>query len=346
MPAPASAAFPENPVPANPVVVRVWRGGAVESVHRGTWCLVDDTGTVLAGAGAYDAAYYARSSVKALQALPLFETGAAERFALTEEEIALAVASHSGEPRHTEVVARLLERLDLGVRHLRCGAHPPTDDATRAALRERGEAPSALHNNCSGKHAGFLALAKQLGAPLERYLEPDSEGQRLVRAAIAELCGVSASSLEPAIDGCSAPTHRVPLRALATAFARVANPDGLPASRAEAFRRITAAAARHPDLVGGTSKRIDSDLLAATRGRLFPKIGAESIHVVGVVGARRGLALKIDDGSPRALPVLLTALLERLDLASASELDVLGSYRADVMCNHAGLEVGRIEAIV
>ena len=341
MPVPSHERHPENPV-----VVRVWRGGAVESVHRGAWCLVDDAGTVLAGAGAHDAAYFARSSVKSLQALPLFETGAAERFGLTEEEIALAVASHSGEPCHTEIVGRALERLDLGVRHLRCGAHPPTDDAARAALRTRGEAPSALHNNCSGKHTGFLALAKHLGQPLERYLEPDGEAQRLVRAAIASMAGVSEASLVPAIDGCSAPTYRLPLRALATAFARVANPEGLSPQRAAAFRRITGAAARHPVLVGGSSKRIDTDVLVASGGRLFPKIGAESIHAVGVVGARRGLALKIDDGGVRALPVLLVALLERLELARATELAALEGWRGQLLRNHAGLEVGRVEAVV
>jgi len=344
--APAPSA-PDSAFPENPVVVRVWRGRSVESVHRGAWCLVDSAGTVLDGAGAHDAPFFVRSSVKSIQALPLFESGAAERFAFRDEEVALAIASHSGEPCHTEVVHRTLERLGLGVRHLRCGAHAPTDDAAREVLRARGEPATVLHNNCSGKHAGFLALAKHLGAPAEAYLEPDSEGQRLVRAALAEIAGVPESTLVPGIDGCSAPTYRLPLSALALAFARVANPDGLGAERARHFRRMTAAAARHPVLVGGSVKRIDTELLRASGGRLFAKIGAEAVHAIGVVGGDRALAVKIDDGGARALHALVVGLLGHLGLASAAELAQLSSsLRERALKNFAGVEVGRIEPVL
>ena len=338
---PASNGYPENPV-----VVRVWRGDAVESVHRGAWCLVDPAGRVLAGNGHWDSPFYARSSIKSLQALPLFETGAVERFRFQDEEVALALASHSGEPCHTERVRATLERLDLTVDHLRCGAHPPTDDATRDALARRGEAPSALHNNCSGKHAGFLTLALHLAAPLGAYLDPASEGQRLVREALAAMTDTSAEDLVPAIDGCSAPTYRIPLRGLATAFARVANPDGLAAARRDSCRRMVAVAGRHPVLIGGSKKRIDTDLLRACGGRLFPKIGAEAVHAIGAVGKDRGLAVKIDDGGPRALHALVLGLIEELDLASAGELDALRSWRDRTLSNHAGLPVGRVEPIV
>ncbi len=335
-----------NGYPENPVVVRVWRGREVESVHRGAWCLVDVSGQVLAGAGAWDAPFFVRSSVKSMQALPLLETGASERFSFSDEELALAMASHSGEPCHTECVQGTLARLGRSVRDLRCGAHPPQDDAAREALRARGEKPSALHNNCSGKHAGFLALAAHLGVPARSYLDPESEGQRLVRAVLAELTDREPASLVPELDGCSAPTYRLPLCALATAFARIANPEQLAPARRDHLRRMTRVAARHPVLIAGSSKRLDTDLLRASEGRLFPKIGAEAIHALGVVGGGRGLAVKIDDGGARAIHALVLGLCERLELALPAELERLQPWRERTIRNHAGLEVGRVEPLL
>jgi L-asparaginase II len=342
MPAtPSSNGYPENPV-----VVRVFRAGEVESVHRGAWCLVDPSGEVLAAAGASDRPTFVRSSIKSIQALPLFETGAAERFGFSDPEVALAIASHAGEPCHTEVVQGTLERLGLGVRHLRCGAHPPFDERARADLRARREAPCALHNNCSGKHASFLALARHLGVAPESYLEPGSPGQVLVRRALAELTDLPERSLVPGIDGCSAPTYRLPLRALALAFARLSNPAGLGAERRAHLERMTRVAGEWPVLIAGSSRCLDTDLLAASGGRLFAKIGAEAVHAVGVVGGGRGLAVKIDDGGARALPVLVLGLLERLGLAREEELRRLAPWRETVLRNHAGLEVGRVEPVL
>jgi L-asparaginase II len=327
-------------------VVRVLRAGVVESVHRGAWCLVDPSGEVLAGAGHAEHPVFARSSVKALQALALLESGAGERFGFTDPEVALALASHSGEPCHTEAVRGTLERLGLGPSHLRCGPHAPLDEVARADLRARGEAPTALHNNCSGKHAGFLALAKHLGDAPEAYLEPASRAQALVRRTLAELTGVPERELVPGIDGCSAPTYRLPLRALATAFARLANPGQLAPERRAQVQRLTRVAGEHPVLVGGSRKRIDTDLLRATRGRVFAKIGAEAVHAMGLVGGGRGLALKIDDGGERGLSALVLGLLEGLELATPAELAELAPWRERRLLNFAGREVGRIEAVL
>ena len=200
-----------SPYPENPILCQVLRGGRVESVHRGAWCLTDSSGEVLAGEGTFEAAYYARSSIKAIQALPLFETGAADRFGFEDTEVALAIASHSGEPCHTQIVRATLERLGLDVLDLRCGVHPPNDGEERRALLLEGREPSALHNNCSGKHVGFLALARHLGVEPEDYLDPMSESQTLVRAAVEEVCGLGKESLVAGLDGCSAPTYPVPL---------------------------------------------------------------------------------------------------------------------------------------
>jgi L-asparaginase II len=342
----AASAARTDLYPENPVLVRLWRAGRVESVHRGAWVLTDAAGGVLDGAGAYDEPFFARSSVKAFQAVPLLESGAAERFAFSDEELALALASHGGERRHTERVARTLARLGLGVGHLRCGAHAPTDAGARAELEARGEAPSALHNNCSGKHAAFLALALHLGASSEEYLAPESDGQRLVRRSLSDFTDLGAEELGSALDGCSAPTFRLPLRRLAMAFARMTSPEGLAPARRAICRRITAAAGAHPELVAADQKRLCTELLRATGGRIFPKVGAEGVYALGVLGGQRGLALKIDDGQGRGLHLVVLALLEQLGLVDARELERLAAWRETVIRNHAGLEVGRVEPVL
>ncbi|MFT5292138.1 MAG: L-asparaginase II [Planctomycetota bacterium] len=329
--------------PTNPILCRVTRGGVVESIHRGAWCVVDSSGTVLDGAGDLEFPFYARSSIKALQALPLLETGAAERFGYGEDELALAIASHNGEAIHTERVGKLLARMNLGEADLLCGSHLPMDSAVRFALRREQAKPNALHNNCSGKHAGFLALALHLGANPAEYLEPDSPGQTLVREAIASMAGRDADALIPGIDGCSAPNYRLPLASLALAFARLTNPDGLTPERRGNCLRLTAAAAAYPELVAGSRKRLDTDLMRATGGRLFAKIGAEAIYVIGQRGGDRALALKVDDGGKRGLDALVFGLLDRLGWLKADEREALAKWCETRLLNHAGLEVGSVE---
>lgn len=342
---PAATEPPVATWPTNPVQVRVWRGDQVESVHRGAWVVVDAGGRVESGGGEVDARTFARSTIKSLQALPLIETGAADRFGLDERELALALASHNAEPCHTEPVAALLERLELSVDDLRCGAQIPGDPKTRRELLERGGAASALHNNCSGKHAGFLTLTAHLGADPSTYLDADGPTQSIVREAIAAMCDVGDRALEHAIDGCSAPTYHLSLRELATGFARVANPDGLCAEREAACRRMTAAVAAHPELIAGRHKRLCTDLARVTGGRLFPKIGAEGVYCIGHVGDDRGLALKLDDGQARGLHPMVVGLLDRLGWLSPAELEELGAWRPGILRNWAGLDVGRVEVL-
>jgi L-asparaginase II len=335
---PAEGLYPENPV-----LARVWRGGHVESQHRGAWVVADTGGKLLAGAGDVRAAYFARSTLKSLQALPLLESGAAERFGLGDDELVLALASHSGEPCHTERVARLLARLGLTPAALQCGPQQPMDRAAREALIRAGAAPSALHNNCSGKHAGFLALALALGADPATYLDAASAPQVLVRRALASMAGVDEGALVPAVDGCSAPTYRLPLASLATALARVTSPAGLPEPRARACRRMTAAVAAHPELLAGSHKRLCTDLVRASGGRLFPKLGGEAVYVVAARETGRALAVKSDDGELRGLHAVVVALLERLGWLSADEAAALQPWKSPRLENWAGRTTGRLE---
>jgi L-asparaginase II len=221
----------------------------------------------------------------------------------------------------------------------------PNDPDVRARLRAERRSPSAIHNNCSGKHAGFLALALHLGVRPDAYLDPESDGQRLVKKAVLEMSGVDASELTTAVDGCSAPTFRMPLRALATAFARVSNPDGLSRDRRAACQRMQAAVAANPELIAGRHQRICTDIARVSRGRIFPKVGGEAIYGIGLVGRDRGLAIKIDDGGSRALHAMIVDLLRRFEFATASELQALESWEEKRLRNWAGIEVGRTQVV-
>jgi L-asparaginase II len=341
----SQTAAPGEGYPENPVLVRLWRGAHVESQHRGAWVLADASGAVLDGAGAAGASFYARSAVKALQALPLVESGAAQRFGFGDRELALALASHDAEPQHLEVVEGMLRRIGLGPGDLGCGVQPPRDAATRAALEERGASPSALHNNCSGKHAGFLALARHLGEDPARYLEPESEVQRLARRAVCAMCGVEERDVALATDGCSAPTFRLPLCGLATAFARLANPAGLAPERRAACEWMLRAATENPELIAGRRGRICTDLARAGAGRIFPKVGAEAVYALGVAGEGRALAVKIDDGGPRALHALVVRLVERFGFLGGPALESLAGWRGHPLRNWVGREVGDTEVL-
>lgn len=328
---------------ANPILTRVLRGGAVESVHRGAWVWVDSAAEVVDGGGDIDRAVFARSSTKSLQALPFLEGGAAERFGAGDEDVALALASHNAEAQHTDRVRAHLGRLGLPIEALQCGPQAPTDPEARRGLEAEGTTPSGLYNNCSGKHAAFLALALHHGMDPADYLDPEGPAQREVRDALQAMTGTPDDRLDRAVDGCSAPTFRLPLRNLATGLARVANPGGLDARRAEACLRMQSAVAAHPDLIAGKHKRLCTDLARVTGGRVFPKIGAEGVYVLGVVGADRGLAVKVDDGNARGMHALVIELLERAGFLSEEEAKALEPWRGKVLRNWAGLEIGTTE---
>lgn len=338
-----------RPAPAaptdNPVLTRVWRGAHVESQHRGAWVLVDAAGHVLDGAGDVQRPIFARSSLKSLQALPLVESGALDRFALGDEALALALASHNAEPCHTAGVERVLARLGLTADDLGCGPQAPGDVETRHALIRAGASPSRVHNNCSGKHAGFLSVARHLGLDPAGYLDPAGELQRAVREAVAQMTEVAAESLEGGLDGCSAPTFRLPLARLATAIARVANPEGLAPERRAACERMQRAVAAHPHLIAGHHRRLCTDLARVSGGALFPKLGGEAVYVIGAVGRDRALAIKVDDGSERGFQALAIELLRRFGWLDAAQLDALARWRAGPLTNWAGQTVGRVEVV-
>ncbi|MDJ1159431.1 asparaginase [Chelatococcus sp. SYSU_G07232] len=323
----------------DPVLVEVTRGALVESRHRGTVAVVDADGGLVLALGDVEQRVFPRSAVKAIQALPLVETGAADRYGITEEEIALACASHSGEPRHAETAARMLTKLGRDFACLECGAHWPMGAEASQALARSGATPTALHNNCSGKHAGFICVACALDVDPSGYVEPAHAVQREVRAAMEALTGAAHGEDVRGTDGCSIPTYAVPLRALALAFARFGSGRGLAPARAAAAARIRAAVAAHPFMVAGTG-RFDTLLMEALGTRAFVKVGAEGVYCASLPELGLGIALKCDDGAGRAAEVVMAALTARFLPLSGEEGAVVESLARPQLNNWNGRHVG------
>ena len=339
---------------ANPVLVHALRGGIVESAHRGAVAIVDADGTVHTALGDIDRPIFARSAIKVLQALPLVESGAADAFGLSNEELALACASHGGEPMHVATAASMLAKAGLDATALECGAHWPYHDASLKALAAAGKTPSALHNNCSGKHAGFVCLGCMLtgrnDADARRgfvagYIQPEHAVMREVTAAIQATTGWDLADTAVGTDGCSIPTYAIPLRHLAHAFARVATGVGLRDGHAQAARRLRQAVAKAPQMVAG-SGRFDSNVMALLGERLFCKVGAEGVHCAALPELGLGVAIKMDDGNnARACEVaqaaVVQALLKRL---SGEEQAALAAMSDIALVNWNRIEVGRLQA--
>lgn len=292
------------------MLVEVIRGDRVESRHTGAVAVADAAGGIVFQAGDIDAAVFPRSAVKAFQALPLIETGAADRFGLTDAELALACASHSGEPVHAATVAGVLAKAGQDPSCLECGTQWPMGEQAARDLAADGRQPSALHNNCSGKHAGFVCVACAMGMDTTGYVRPEHPVMREVTAALESMTGTVVDETDRATDGCSIPTYAIPLRALARAFARLGTGEGVGPARAVALRRLRAAVAAHPHLVAGTG-RFDTQLMQALGARVFVKAGAEGVHCGALPELGLGFAVKCEDGAGRAAQVVAAALVAR-----------------------------------
>lgn len=313
----------------------------VESRHAGAAAVVDAAGGVVRSWGDIERPVFARSAIKPLQALPLVETGAAERFGLGDAEIALACASHRGEPIHVDTVRRWLARADLGPQDLECGSHAPGNPAVAAAMIRAGEAHSALHNNCSGKHSGFLTTARHLDEPTRGYIAPDHPVQQRVQAVLESMSGLDLARAPRGTDGCGIPVIGIPLGGMARAMARLADPRGLTVERAAAGKRILDAMAAAPIMVSGTGGFATVVMIVAGASvRLKP--GAEGVYCAVLPGLGYGVALKIDDGAARASEVAVGAILEGLGAFTSAQREILAARLRPVITNVAGREVGTI----
>jgi L-asparaginase II len=339
---------PETPAP----LIEVTRGREVESRHRGYIAVVDPAGNVIADFGSIGTRTHFRSAAKPFQALPIIATGAADHFQFTAQELAVINGSHSGEAQHLATVQAILDKIGLTEAVLQCGAHMPFDDVTAKQLRANGHPPRTLHNNCSGKHAGMLALAKFLNHPIENYLDPEHPIQRLIRATLARFTNVPYDKIGVAIDGCSAPVFITMIASMAFSYARLVGVEhtdiAADQTLTQAAQRITQAFIHHPVMIGGTRNRLDTDLMQVAHGQLISKVGAEGVQLLGVLPCERyphglGIAIKIEDGDiKRARDPVVIETLRQLGVLNEEQVAQLAPYARANVYNHRKLVVGEV----
>jgi L-asparaginase II len=318
----------------NPVLVDVLRGGFVESRHRGSFAVCDAKGAIVAQTGDIESPVYPRSAIKAFQCLPLLESGGADHYGLSDDEICLCCSSHNGEEDHVRVARSILQKADVDEVCLECGVHwPSARDAAYALVRE-GKPALQVHNNCSGKHAGMLAMARHLKIDVKGYVGVDHAIQKGVSEALGRYCEVDMSRAPVGIDGCSVPTWAMPLKNLAKGFAKL--------SGDAAGKRIAKAVRGNPFLISG-SGGFDTRVMTAVP-RLFVKYGAEAVYCGFIAHAGLGFALKIDDGGKRASEVAIAKALLNLDVWSADEREALLGFTSEIQKNRRRIEVGEIRA--
>ncbi|MCV0402375.1 MAG: asparaginase [Chloroflexi bacterium] len=338
---------------APPVLVEVTRGDRVESAHRGSICVSAPDGSLLASVGDPEQFIFLRSSAKPFQLAPFVASGRFDEYQLTDEALAVMAASHSGEDRHVRLVQEILRRAGLTSSVLRNQVHAPFDRETANRLVRDGEAPTALRGNCSGKHAAMVLFAKASGWPIDTYLEPGHPVQRMALEAVSALTDVPVEEIITATDGCGAVTFGMPLRGLALAFARFADPAAIadPPLRG-ALTRIRDAMIAHPELVAGTRRRVDTAVMRASNGTVVAKGGAEGVGAMGILRhapgrwSPAGIALTIEDGgaAPRAVNVATCAALEQAGVLDGAQVASLDEYAHPVIVDPDGAPSGNVRA--
>lgn len=332
-------------------LVEITRGPIVESIHYGAAAVVDPQKRLVASLGSPHMVAFLRSSSKPFQALPLIESGGPQAFQFSDREIALMCASHTGTEDHIAVLRPLQARIGVGPQDLLCGVHAPTDKDSAEALLLRGEAPTTLHQNCSGKHTGMLAYTRLHHLPKEDYINPEHPLQKIILQTVAEMMDLPPGEVLLGTDGCSAPVFAVPLFNAALAFARLCDPSGLPEGRAAALRRIARAMPAHPEMVAGPGQ-FDTVLMSAFKGQIICKGGAEGYQSIGLMpdllgpgSPALGITLKIADGDlrGRARPVVMLEILRQLGVPfTPAQNEALAAFDARPVQNWRKLDVGRM----
>lgn len=325
----------------NPVTIEVTRGNLVESRHRGMAVVVDGDGTVMFSAGDVESAVFPRSACKAMQALFMVESGAADAYGFGNRELALSCASHSGEDAHVELAASMLARAGHDLGSLECGAHWSLDQKALIGQARSIEKPTALHNNCSGKHSGFICACSHNGMKTKGYVNAEHPLQREIRATMESLTGVAIAEDSCGIDGCSIPAYAVPLKSLAHGFAKMATGQGLEPVRAQASRRLIEACMAEPFYVAG-SGRTCTKLMEIAPGKIFAKTGAEGVFIGILPEQGLAIAVKCEDGTTRAAEAMIAALLARHFDKDSMEKRALDAMANRSMRNWNGIHVGDI----
>jgi len=323
---------------SNPILVERYRGDVLESFHRGVVCVLDRDFKVLFSLGDVDQITYPRSSLKLFQHLPLLESGAVEKYGISLDEIAVMCGSHNAEEVHVKAVSSILARIGLDKSCLACGAQDPNLRSDRLVMYREGLRPEDIHNNCSGKHAGFLTLANFIGANISSYLDPEHPVQVKVRKVIAEMHEVKEEQMQTGIDGCSAPVYSMPLKNLAIGAVNLINPQKFGTQRTKACNKMIEAITSHPHMVAG-SKRYCTEMMQVYEGKVFGKTGAEGVFVLGLPERKIGVAIKIDDGRSGAQYRVAQEIIKRL-IPEQTGAEQLARYSSEPILNWKKIETG------
>ena len=330
------------------ILAKAIRGETIESIHRGHLIIISGAGEIIARLGNPEAVTFWRSSAKPFQTLPFLTSGAAKQFGFSEKEIALACGSHSGESFHVETAKKMLERAGFDEADLHCGAHSPFDEKTAEQMIRNNEKPTQLHNNCSGKHAAMLALAKYFGADITTYEQFENPVQQKVLETVSIFTGVPENVIKIGIDGCALPNFALPISAMARAFAKlICPPENFDEQLRDACRQIVAAMINFPEMIGGT-RRLDTLLMQAAHEKIISKVGAEGVYLAGVLPSKQwktglSIAFKIEDGDDqRARAVVAIEVLRRLGILDDSNDEKLREYSPIILKNRRGDMVGKI----
>ena len=335
-------AHAELPRGDSPILVEVWRGNLVESRHRAIAAVIDAEGRVVKAWGDIETPIYGRSAIKPLLAIPLLESGAADKFNLGECEIALACASHNGEPGHVTAVNDWLARIGLTADHLECGAHYPYHEPSLHEMIRAGQTPTRAHNNCSGKHAGFLATAVHLGEKPAGYIRYEHSVQQRLLGILEQMSGRDLSAVPRGIDGCGIPTIAFPVGHHALAMAKMADPKDLSPARAAACGRILTAMSREPWYVAGTG-RFCTDVMKVTGTKAAIKTGAEGVYMGALPELGLGLCIKVEDGNGRGAEVVMGQLLRHFGVIDRAQAEQLRQSLQPTLKNWAGDVTGGIK---
>jgi L-asparaginase II len=325
-------------------LIELFRGGTLESVHFGAVAVTDPQGNVLARAGDAQWVTFTRSTLKALQALPFVQAGGPREMGFSRENLALLCASHSGEPMHVAQVNDMLDKAGLTYKTLQCGCHVPLFAELPGASPPAAGSWDERHNNCSGKHSGFLACCVHQGWPVDSYLAPDHPLQQAIRRDVARAVGLAPEALKTGIDGCSAPNYAMPLSNLARGYARLAAGDSIDGEFSGSFAQLADAMTAHPELVSGTGRN-DLAYMRAGRGDWVTKVGADGVQAFASKSRKQAFAVKIADGNKVALHAATVAVLDQLGWLDARQREELQPWRAQAITNHRGAQVGERKAV-
>lgn len=322
------------------ILAKVYRGDTVESVHFGSVAVVDSKGRLIYSAGDPKFFTYLRSSAKPFQTIPLLETGTADFFNFSDKELAIVSGSHNGEKIHVDTVKKILKKIALPEKYLKCGTHTPLYYTAKNIAPKSTRKFSVLQHNCSGKHAGMLAVAKYKGFNPKNYTDPKHPVQKMILKAVAEVCEYPQDKIKIGIDGCSAPNFALPLTNMAWGFARLVSSDS---NHRESLKVVLNSMRKYPNMVSGQG-RLDYILAKATNGKVVSKAGAEALQCFGIVGENLGVAVRILDGNNRANGCVVAEVLRQLGILSKSDLKKMEKFTYPKIKNWSRLEVGYIEA--